>query len=224
MCLLISCTTAIAAKYPFKAQDISTWAVLTAVVTWFAVSMLLAYSGLAWLFSEHKDSPESALGLGLILLGTGSSDGSVPWYMLIFIIPNASFLVLICFSHGLLLQGLKGKPEITSASVLAVSQLHRKKAGRKSFVALLLVLLQYSPILITNICAMFLFFIMDNVVCIIIIWTLFFIPAGNVIVYVLLSKDFRCWINKISCLGTPSVHTAARIPKFSHMKLSIGHR
>ena len=198
LCSMISCTRTIAAKYPFKAQDISTLGVLSAVVVWFAVSMFLSYSGLAWLFSDHKKSPERALGLGLLLPNPGAASGPVPWHGLIFIIPNASVLLFICFSQGMMLHGLKGKSETTAVgAVSAISQVHRKKAIRTSFVAFLLAVLQYSPFLITHLLAVFKISINLNAGLIVIMWTLFVIPAGNVILHVFLSNDFRRWVSKI---------------------------
>ncbi len=187
VCLLISSVRAIATVYPFKAKDISMWAPLISVFIWLVFSICLSYSGITWIFPEYKNSPESALGLGLLLPALGRErreDRGVPLHMLAFIIPNATVLLFFCFSQGILIRCLNETHAISGASLI-----RRKKARRTSVLALLLVIIQYCPLLATHILAMFPVPLTANVAVIVTIWTLVVTPAGNFFLYVVLPSD-----------------------------------
>ncbi len=192
VCILISCVRVIGTVYPFKAQDISMWALLVSILLWFLVSMCLGYSGIAWIFPEYHNSPESALGLGLLLPSLRHDERYVPFNMLVFIIPNATILLFFCCSQARLLLGLNGTSAISDAS-----QLRQKKAIRTSVTALLLFILEYCPLLLVHILTLFQVSIKVNVKVIVTIWTLFIIPVGNVLLYVLVTNDFLYLFSKI---------------------------
>ncbi len=192
LCLLISFVRVIGTVYPFKAQDISMWAILVSILIWFLVSMCLGYSSIAWIFPEYHNSPESALGLGLLLPSLRREERYVPFHMLLFIIPNATILIFFCCLQGLLLRGLNETSVISDAS-----RLRQKKAIRTSVIALLLFILEYCPLLLVHIFTLFLVSIETNVKVAVTIWTLFFIPVGNVLLYVLFTSDFLDLCSKI---------------------------
>ena len=195
VCLLISSVRAIATVYPFKAKDISMWASLISVLMWFGFSTCLGYSGITWIFPEYKNSPESVLGLGLLLPAMGREERGVPLHMLAFIIPNATVLFFFCFSQGMLIHRLN---ESTRA-ISGASLIRRKKARRTSVLALLLVIIQYCPLLATHILAMFPVPLTANVAVIVTIWTLVVTPAGNVFLYVVFRSDFHRLFIRICC-------------------------
>ncbi len=191
VCFLISSVRTISIINPFKVQGISIRVLLTFILIWFVVFMCLGYSSITWIVPEYKDSPESALGLGLLLPGLGREEGYVQLYMLLFIFPNATVLLFFCLSQAMLIQRLNKTPIISD-----VSRIWRMKTIRASVNALLLVILQYCPFLVVHILAMVPVAIKANVE-VVTIWTLVFIPTGNVLLYVLYSNDFQCLFSKI---------------------------
>ncbi len=186
VCLMISSVRTIAAVYPFKAQNISMWVFLFSIFIWFVVSLCLGYSGITWIFPDYKNSSYSAFGLGLLLPGFVREWKQVPLHMLAFIIPNATVLLLICFSQAMMLRGLTNMPILSDAS-----RIRRKKARRTSVNVLLLVILQYCPLLVAHILAMFPVYAKLDVEIILTMWTLVFIPAGNILLYLCFSSDFK---------------------------------
>ena len=190
--LLISCVRVIGTVYPFKAQDISMWALLVSILLWFLISTCLGYSGIAWVFHEYSNSPESALGLGLLLPSLRGEERYVPFHMLLFIVPNAIILLFFCCLQARLLRGLNETAVVSDAS-----QLRQRKAIRTSAITLLLFILEYCPLLLVHILTLFQVSVKANVKVIVTIWTLFFIPVGNVLLYVLFTNDFLYLISKI---------------------------
>ena len=192
VCLLISCVRVIGTVYPFKAQDISMWALLVSSLLWFLISTCLGYFGFAWVFHEFRNSPESALGLGLLLPSLRREESYVPFHMLHFIVPNAIILLFFCCLQARLLRGLNETSVVSDAS-----RLRQRKAIRSSVIALLLFILEYCPLLLVHILTLFQVSVKVNVKVIMTIWTLFFIPVGNVLIYVLFTNDFLYTISKI---------------------------
>ncbi len=192
VCLLISCVRVIGTVYPFKAQDISMCSLLVSILIWFLASMSLGYSGIAWIFPEYHKSPESALGLGFLLPSLRREERYVPFHMLLFIIPNATILLFFCCLQAMVIRGLNETTVISEAS-----QQRQRKAIRTSVITLLLFILQHCPLLLVHVLTMFLISIKADLKVIVTIWTLFFIPVGNVILYVLFSNDFLDVITKI---------------------------
>ena len=192
VCLMISCVRTIVTIYPFKANDISLRGFLISILIWFVVSICLGYSGSTWIFPEYKKSPYSALGLGVLLPGFEREGRHIPLHVLIFIIPNATVLFFFCFSQAMLLQGLNNVPVISGAS-----ETRRKKAIHTSVIVLVLVILQYCPLLIVHIFAIFQVSMQANVEAIVTIWTSVFIPPGNVLVYLSFSRDFKYLLSRV---------------------------
>ncbi len=192
VCILISVVRTIGTVYPFKAQDISLRALLVSISLWFIVSTFLGYSGIAWIFPEYNKSPESALGLGILLPPLRREVGNVPFHMLLFVVPNAAVLLIFCFLQALLILGLNRTSAISDASGR-----QQKKATRTSVISLLLFTLQYGPLLLVHILTILSVSIKENVGVIVTIWTLVFVPLGNVLLYVCFSIDFQRLFSKI---------------------------
>ncbi len=207
VCLLMSSVRAIGTIYPFKAQDISMWALLVSIFLWFVVSICLGYSGIAWVFPEYKTLPDSALGLGLLLPGLGREKGYVALHTLVFIIPNATILLFFCVLQAIIIHGLNNKTVISHSS-----QRRQNKAIRISIIALLLFILQYCPLVVVHILIMFSVFLKANVEIIVTSWTLVFIPAGNILLYICFSSDFQSQFLRICSPVLQIVNRYSRDP------------
>ncbi len=191
VCLLISFVRTIAVINPFKTQDISTRVLVIFILLWFVVSMCIGYFSITWIFPEYKNWPESALGLGFLLPAFGHEEKYVPLHILLFIFPYATILLLFCFSHTMLMRKLNETPATSD-----VSRTWRKKAIRKSVTAVVMVILQYCPLLVIHILSMIPVSIKVNAEAVT-MWTLAFIPPCNIFLYFLYSNDFQSMFIKI---------------------------
>ena len=102
------------------------------------------------------------------------------------------FFFFFCFLQALLIFGLNRTSAISDASGR-----QQKKAIRTSVISLLLFTLQHGPLLLVHILTILPVSIKVNVGVIVTIWTLVFVPLGNVLLYVCFSIDFQRLFSKI---------------------------
>ncbi len=187
LALLISCTRAIATRFPFKARDISMWGVLGAASSCFLLSTGLGYPGLT--MRNYVKVPESALGLGLLLPSIGMNDGQIPWHSVLFVAQSTCILfAMCCFQTMLVTSLLKSRNIVTNQNANVA---RRKKAASTSRLTLLLILLQYIPLLTLHILRVFLVDIQTSVAVFVTFGTLWYVHIINVLIYCFASSAFR---------------------------------
>lgn len=188
---LISCTRTIAILRPFKAQEFSVWGVLSAVVLWFVFCMIVSYVYLTWVWAGFSQVQEGALGLGFVLPGIGHEQANVIWRVLIFIIPNGILLLCVSCAQG---TGLKGLMKESGIMATQTARNNRRRASQKSLVTLILTLIQFCPLLLMHILAMFEGIIQLDISFLFTIVNLFLIPLINVIAHVIISGAFQSFV------------------------------
>ncbi len=190
--LLISCTRAIATVYPFKAQEISEWGILSGVIICFLVTTVLGYPGLT--VPEYVNLPDSAFGLGFLLPGMGIQDSRIPWDIILFLVPSTSILLAICYCQVMLLKGLL---KVSNTMAKAASSIaFRRKASRTSFVTFLIILLQYTPLLMLHILPVFKIPLQRGAIFFTTTAMLWFVHTMNFVIYVLASSDFQRFMHR----------------------------
>ena len=190
--LLISCTRAIATMYPFKAQETSMWGILSGVVICFFSTTVLGYPGLT--VPEYVNLPDRALGLGFLLPNIGRQGGHIPWNTILVLIPSTSILLAICCFQIMILKGLLKVPN-TMAKV-ASSIAFRRKASRTSLVTFLIILLQYSPLLMLHILTVFKIPLQRGAIFFTTTTMLWFVHLMNFMIYVVASGEFQRFIHR----------------------------
>lgn len=191
LCTLISCIRTIAILYPFKAPEISVWGTLIAVMLWFVICIIVSYSCLTWVWPGFYKISETAVGLALVLPGIGHEKVNVQWHMLLFIVPSVLVLFCFCCTQGI---GIKGLMKESDTGATEIARRNRRRASRTSLVTLILTLVQFCPLLLMHILAVFGVTVQPNISFFFTITTLFLIPLINVILHVVISGAFQDFI------------------------------